>query len=147
MSYPYLGFYLLHIWRNTSSCWLLSIQQSWMPPLLLKPACLTHLSLDKMATIWQKIFSEAFTWMKSFCILIKISLKFLPKGPIDNNTALVEIMAWRQIGDEPLSEPMLTRFPDAYMRHYGEMSYSRADYASGKINVFEFYILSIMKWY
>ena len=28
-------------------------------------------------------------------------------------------MAWRQIGDKPLSESMLTRFTDAYMRHQG----------------------------
>ena len=28
-------------------------------------------------------------------------------------------MAWRRIGDKPLSEPMLTQFTDAYMRHYG----------------------------
>ena len=32
-------------------------------------------------------------------------------------------MAWRRIGDKPLSEPMLTRFIDAYMRHLGEMSW------------------------
>ena len=41
-------------------------------------------------------------------ILIKILLKFVPKGPIDNKSALVQIMAWCQIGDRPLSEPMLT---------------------------------------
>ena len=50
-------------------------------------------------------------------ILIEISLKFVPKGPIDNNPTLVQIMAWRRIGDKPLSEPMFTRFTDAYMRH------------------------------
>ena len=49
--------------------------------------------------------------------LIKISMNFVPKGPIDNNQALIQIMAWRRIGDKPLSEPMLTRFIDAYMRH------------------------------
>ena len=38
-------------------------------------------------------------------ILIKISLKLLAKGPINNNPALV--MAWRRIGDKPLSEPMM----------------------------------------
>ena len=32
-------------------------------------------------------------------ILIKISLKFVPKGPIDNIPALVQIKAWRQPGD------------------------------------------------
>ena len=34
-------------------------------------------------------------------------------GPIDTNQALVEIRAWRRIGDKPLSEPMLIRFTDA----------------------------------
>ena len=28
-------------------------------------------------------------------------------------------MAWRRPGDKPLSEPMLTQFTDAYMRHKG----------------------------
>ena len=37
----------------------------------------------------------------------KISLKFVPKGPINNNPALVQVMAWRRSGDKPLSEPML----------------------------------------
>ena len=40
-------------------------------------------------------------------ISIKISLKFVPKGPINNNPALVQIMAWRRQGDKPLSETML----------------------------------------
>ena len=40
-------------------------------------------------------------------ILIKISLKFVHKGPINNTPALVQIMAWRRPGDKPLSEPMM----------------------------------------
>ena len=40
-------------------------------------------------------------------IAIKISLKFVPKGPINNIPALVQIMAWRQPGDKPLSEAMM----------------------------------------
>ena len=55
-----------------------------------------------------------------FCILIKISLKFVPKGPIDNILALVEILAWHQIGDKPLSEPMLTWFTDVYEALWGD---------------------------
>ena len=58
---------------------------------------------------------------EKFWILTKISLRFVPKGPIDYNPALIKIMAWRQIGDKPLSELMLTRFTDAYMRHWAEM--------------------------
>ena len=33
-------------------------------------------------------------------ILIEISLKFVPKGPINNIPALVQIMAWRRPGDK-----------------------------------------------
>ena len=40
-------------------------------------------------------------------ISIKISLKFVPKCPINNIPALVQIMAWRRPGDKPLSEPMM----------------------------------------
>ena len=43
--------------------------------------------------------------------MIKNSLKFVPKGSINNITALVQIMAWRRPGDKPLSEPMLVRIP------------------------------------
>ena len=50
---------------------------------------LTDLPLDKMATNSEDIFRCIFVNEK-FCILmIKISLKFVPKGPIDNNPALV----------------------------------------------------------
>ena len=47
-------------------------------------------------------------------VLINISLKFVPKGPINNILALVLIMAWCRTGDKTLSEPMFT---EAYMRH------------------------------
>ena len=42
-------------------------------------------------------------------ILIKMSLKFVPNGPINNISALVQIMAWCRPGDKPLSEPMTVR--------------------------------------
>ena len=40
-------------------------------------------------------------------ILIKISLKFVAKSPIDSIPALFQIMAWRRPGDKPLSEAMM----------------------------------------
>ena len=54
---------------------------------------------------------------EKFFILIQISLKFVPKGPNDNKSALVQVMAWRRTGDKPLPEPILTEFTDAYMPH------------------------------
>ena len=40
-------------------------------------------------------------------ISIKISLKFVPKGSINNNPALVQTMAWHRSGNKSLSEPMM----------------------------------------
>ena len=54
-----------------------------------------------------------------FCILSKISQKFLPTGPIDHYPALIHTMTWHRIGDKPLFEPMLTWFTGTYMRHWG----------------------------
>ena len=44
-------------------------------------------------------------------IPIKISLKFVPKGPINNILSLVQLMTWRRPGDKPLSEPMMFSVP------------------------------------
>ena len=44
---------------------------------------------------------------ESVSIAIEISLNFVPNGPINYNPVLVKIMAWRQLGDKPLSEPMM----------------------------------------
>ena len=51
--------------------------------------------------IFKCIFLNENAW-----ILLKISLKFVPKVWI-NIPALVQIMAWRRPGDKPLSEPMM----------------------------------------
>ena len=56
--------------------------------------------------IFKRIFFHENVW-----ISIKISLKFVPKGPINNYPALVQIMAWRRSGDKPLSEPMMVNLP------------------------------------
>ena len=48
---------------------------------------------------------------ENFRISIIISLKFVPKGPINNIPALVQIMAWYLSGDKPLSEQMMARLP------------------------------------
>ena len=67
--------------------------------------------------IFKRIFFNENVW-----ILIKISLKFVSKGPIYNIPVLVQITAWRRSGDKPLSEPMMVSFTDAYMRHSASMS-------------------------
>ena len=49
-----------------------------------------------MDDIFKCIFLNENAW-----ISIKISLKIVPKGPINNIPALVQIMAWRRPGDKP----------------------------------------------
>ena len=44
-------------------------------------------------------------------ISINISVKFVPKGQINNIPALVQVMTWRRPGDKPLSEPLVVRLP------------------------------------
>ena len=51
--------------------------------------------------LFNRIFLNKNVW-----ISLKISLKSVPKGPIANIPALVQIMAWCRPGDKPLSEPM-----------------------------------------
>ena len=63
---------------------------------------LTHWGWDKMVTIFKCIFLN-----ENVSIVIKISLKFIPKGPINNIPALVQTMAWHWPDDKPLSEPMM----------------------------------------
>ena len=70
-------------------------------------SCLTHLPLDKMAAIFQTTSSNAFSWMKMYEFRVKISIKFVPKGPINNIPALLQIMAWRRTDNKPLSEPLI----------------------------------------
>ena len=52
------------------------------------------------------IFKSSF-FNERVLILNKISLKFVPKGPINNIPPLVQIKAWCHRDDKPLSEPML----------------------------------------
>ena len=57
---------------------------------------------------------DIFKWIilnENIWISINISLKFVPRVPINNIPTLVQVMAWRRPGDKPLSEPMMVRLP------------------------------------
>ena len=68
---------------------------------------LIHLPLDKMAAILADNIFKCIFLNENVWILLKISLWFVPKIPIDNIPALVQIMAWRHSGNKPLLEPMM----------------------------------------
>ena len=92
----------------------------------LKPILIGHNTLmprQNCSEFADDIFKRIFLEWKCL-VSIKISLKFIPKGPTDNMAALVQIMAWCLTGDKPLSEQI-----------YGDLFYWRI-YASRGLNVF-----------
>ena len=85
-------------------------------------------------TIFWSIFLNENVWKP-----IKISLKFVPKGPINNIPALVQIMAWRRSGDKPLSKPMMVRLPT-------QIFVTRPQWVKKATFSFEKFILSIINY-
>ena len=72
----------------------------------------THLPWTKWQSFWQTTFSNAFLWIKTenVRIPIKIWLKFVATGLIDNNRTSVQVMAWGREDDKLLPELMLTHW-------------------------------------
>ena len=70
-----------------------------------------------MATVLADDMFKCILAYENVRIPIQISLKRVPKSPIDNKQALVRIMAWRRTSDKPLPEPMKTHLTGAYMLH------------------------------
>ena len=87
------------------------------------------------------IFRHIF-FNENFWISIKISLTFVPKGPIYNIPALVQIMARRLPGDEPLSEPMMDSLPT-------HICVTRPQWVNADVTslCIEFNWIWIMEWY
>ena len=63
--------------------------------------------MDKMDPIFADDILKCIFLNESDKIPIEISLKFVPRSPIDNKLALVQVMAWCRTGDKPLYEPMM----------------------------------------
>ena len=73
------------------------------------------------ASLADDIFNRIFL-NKNGWISITILLNSIPKNPIDNKPALVQVMAWHRTGDKPLHEPVLTQFIDVYAAPRGDES-------------------------
>ena len=106
------------LWLNTTYVWA-SLHLSQFPPFRYFPNFSTmpkthvdywisglYLAGVAAAHFPDDIF-ECIFLIEDVKISIKISLKFVPKGPISNIPALVQKMAWRRPGQKPLSETMM----------------------------------------
>ena len=90
--------------------WWLKIKSVWRDVFL---SCFTHkkcINTSRPGQNGRHFADDTFKRIflnENFRISIKISLKFVPKGPNNNNPALVQVMAWRRSGDKPLSETLM----------------------------------------
>ena len=98
---PESGQRTLRLLRNIPMLWKL-------PPGGIEGRCvgesggwLAHWRRDKVVNSLQMTFYKSFYFRDN-------SLKLVPKGPIDNNSAMVQIMAWRRAKDEPSCKTMIT---------------------------------------
>ena len=108
------------MWRASSWIWYIQRSMHLIRPLLSRSGTgrFTHdrqgyvIGINTLRPIQNgrqfanDIFKRIFL-NENIKISMKISLRFIPKCPIDNSPALVQIMAWRLPGDKPLSEPMM----------------------------------------
>ena len=72
-------------------------------------------------TLANDIFKFNFA-KENVLISMSISLNFVPEDQIDNKKTLIQGMAWHQIGNKPLPEPMMAQLNDTYMCHAASMS-------------------------
>ena len=75
----------------------------------------THWDQAKCTSCCKRHFYIRFLQWRSLHI-IRISLIYVPNGPINNKVALVQKMTWWWTGDKLLFEPMMALFTGAYMR-------------------------------
>ena len=100
----------VYIWWRHHDYWTVLVNQQWWFERCKKLSCSTVVDLSRIHkgpfdascshfpdNIFKCIFLNKNIW-----ILIKISLKFVPKGPINNIPAL-EIIAWHRPGNKPVA--------------------------------------------
>ena len=100
------GFHLM------MSSWIYSTQNvtnSALKCTVIGTTSLTSWGQDKMVAIWQMTFQIYFIVWNLFSISNDISSKFIPNGTINNILSSVQVMAWHQPGNKPLSETMMVR--------------------------------------
>ena len=96
---------LCHGFLELTNCWK---EKKWnFTSTHILISCLNTLRPRQNGRHFPDDISKCIFLNENMWIFIEISLKFVPKGLINNIPALVQIMARRRPGAEPLSEPML----------------------------------------
>ena len=87
-----------------SNTWTLQVKRKWLP-------------------FYRPNFQITFVWMN--VLRGKMSLEFVPMRAINNNPALVQMMAWQRLNDNPFPAIMMPDFRYAYIRHPALVSWNK----------------------
>ena len=74
--------------------------------LFFTPTASDNIAGWSVSQIW-RLCPHIEPWAKWLKFLKMMSLKFVSKGPVDNKSTLIQVMAWCQMGNKPLPEPVL----------------------------------------
>ena len=108
--YLYIIFAYNHMFTCVATAAFKWYQDAQFPVLFI----LEHINTLRLRQDGRHFPDDIFKWIflnENAWISINISLKFVPRGPINNIPTLVQVMAWHRPGDKPLSEPMMVRLP------------------------------------
>ena len=72
---------------------------------------LTHWGRDKMAAIFQTIFSNAFSWMKMYEFRLKFHWSLFLRVQLTISQYWFRYNQYSPVGSKPLSEPMMVSLP------------------------------------
>ena len=90
-----------------------------MAAILSRPKCVNTLRPRQNGRHFPDDIFEWIIWNENAWISINISLKFVPRGPINNIPTLIQVMAWRRQAIIWTNDGYIN---DAYMRHSASMS-------------------------
>ena len=92
------------VWVKSPLCFLHILEPAFLQ---LMCGLLTYWGLNNTDNILHVTFQKPFL-NENYNACIQISSKFVPRDPIDNMSALVQIMAWYQIiSTKPIPKPMM----------------------------------------
>ena len=83
---------------RASAAMVLTIYWSWKIPASTPEGVTCTLKPGQNGQHFPDVIFQCISLNENVWISIKISLKFVPKGPINNISTLVQIMAWRRQG-------------------------------------------------
>ena len=92
---------------NSIHKWIIRIYQAWSSLVIRIVSFINTLGPRQNGRHFPVDFFKCIFLNENIWIYVKISLKFILKGPINNIPALVQLMAWCRPGDKLLCKPMM----------------------------------------